>query len=347
MKKKIQKIIHKRRNRHALKDDGPRITNDTVAAHREEVLSTARKYVTPLEHSKHRIVVISTSLFVASIVIFITYCTLALYKFQSDSTFLYRVTQVVPFPVARTGRNLVAYENYLFELRRYKHYYETQVKLDFKDPKNKDQLNDFKKRAVQKVVSEVYIKELAHQKNVTVSDREVNDQIALLRSQNRLGGSDKVFEDVLKDYWGWSVDDFKRSLRAELLAQKLLAVLDTATTDKAKAAQAELKTGADFATVAKKYSDDIAVKDTGGEFAGPISKTDPNITAQAADALFMLKPGEVSATLNIGSGLEIVKNIETNGDKIRASHILFNFKDLNSYLNDLKDKKPTKVYIKT
>src|SRR5665811_1430574 len=34
----------------------PRITNETVAEHREAVLSGARKYIYPLQHSKRRIV---------------------------------------------------------------------------------------------------------------------------------------------------------------------------------------------------------------------------------------------------------------------------------------------------
>src|SRR6478672_386206 len=43
----------------------PRITNETVAEHREEVLSSARKYIYPLSHSKRRIVAISAAIFVA------------------------------------------------------------------------------------------------------------------------------------------------------------------------------------------------------------------------------------------------------------------------------------------
>ncbi len=34
----------------------PRITNETVGDHREEVLSSARKYIYPLKQSKHRVV---------------------------------------------------------------------------------------------------------------------------------------------------------------------------------------------------------------------------------------------------------------------------------------------------
>src|SRR5665213_2865120 len=73
----------------------PRITNDTVAEHREEVLSGARKYIYPLQHSKHHIVLISSSLFAAVVIAFLAYCGLALYKFQTNSGFLYGVTQVI------------------------------------------------------------------------------------------------------------------------------------------------------------------------------------------------------------------------------------------------------------
>ncbi len=32
----------------------PRITTETIAAHREEVIGKARKYIYPLQHSKNR-----------------------------------------------------------------------------------------------------------------------------------------------------------------------------------------------------------------------------------------------------------------------------------------------------
>jgi parvulin-like peptidyl-prolyl isomerase len=339
--------IPRRKNRGAaVKDDVPRITNETVAAHREEVLSSARKYIYPLQHSKHRIVLISASLFILTVVIFFSYCTLALYRFQSSSTFLYRVTQVIPFPIARTGNRFVAYENYLFELRHYTHYYETQQRQDFNTEAGQQQLAEFRKRALDKVVNDVYIKQLAEQNGITVTDREVNDQIAIVRNQNRLGGSDKVFEDVLKDYWGWTVDDFKRSLRQQLLAQKVVSKLDTGAHDKANTALAELKNGTDFAAVAKKYSDDPTTKDNGGDFGFPIDKTNRDLTAQTTDALFKLQPGQFSDVIDIGYGLEIVKNIEKNGDKVKGAHILINFKDINTYVNDLKDKQKARVYIK-
>ncbi len=348
MKKKLRNLVNKRPRRKQepeLQDSAPRITNETVAAHREEVLGTARKYIYPLQHSKHRIVLISTGLFIVTIVAFFTYSTLALYKFQSSSTFLYRVTQVFPFPIARAGGRFVSYENYLFELRHYTHYYENQLDTDFSDPKNAPQLEDFKRRALDKVVNDTYVKLLAEQHNISVSAQEVDDQITIVRNQNRLGGNEQVFEDVLKDYWGWSVNDFKRSLRQELLAQKVAATLDTETKTQAETALAEIRRGAKFADVAKKYSDDNRTKGNGGELPGLVERTDRDLSAQTTDALFRLKKGHVSGIVNTGYALEILKNLDTEGDKIKAAHILFQFKDISEYINDLKDKKGTRLYI--
>lgn len=326
-------------------DNAERITNETVAEHREEVIGKARKYIYPLSHSKHRIVVISISLFIVSVVVFFSYCVFALYRFQSSSTFVYRVTQVIPFPIARVGGGFISYEDYLFELRHYMHYYETQQELDFNTDAGQKQLTEFKHRALDKVINDAYVKKLAKEHNVTVSSQEVDDQITIVRSQNRLGDSQEVFEDVLRDFWGWSVDDFKRSLKEQLLAQKVVAVLDTETNARASAAFGELQSGADFKVVAGKYSDDQVTKANGGDYGFAINKANRDLSAITTNELFKLKPGEFSGVINIGYALEIVKvNSEENG-KILGAHILFNFKDISQYINDIKEKQPTKTYV--
>lgn len=56
----------------------PKITSETITEHREEVLSGARKYIYPLQHSKHRIVTVTLSLAATAAVVFLIYCSLAL-----------------------------------------------------------------------------------------------------------------------------------------------------------------------------------------------------------------------------------------------------------------------------
>lgn len=349
MKNKIKKAIEKRRNREVSDqtDDSNkvRITNDTVASHREEVLSSARKYIYPLQHSKHKIVILTTTILIVLTVAFFTYCTIALYRLNSNSTFLYRVTQVIPFPIARAGKQFVAYENYLFELRHYMHYYETQQDIDFESEPGRLQLAEFRQRALDKVVQDAYVKRLADENNISVSTQEVDKQIEVVRRQNRLGGSERVFEDVLKDYWGWSINDFKRTLRQQMLEHKVVAALDKETHGRAASALAEIKAGADFGEVAKKYSDDSATKENGGDFGFVIDRTNRDLSAITTDTLFSLQPGQVSEVVNIGYALEIIKNTEVVGDKAKGAHILFNFKDINTYVNDLKEKRPFKLYV--
>lgn len=354
MHKKLKKLI-KRRGINDLpvpfeENTGvPRITNETVAVHREEVLSGARKYIYPLQHSKHRIVLISTGIFVGAVLAFLVYCVVGLYYFQSTSTFLYRVTQVMPFPVARSGHDFVSYENYLFELRHYVHYYENQQDLSFDSETGKQQLQSYKERALDKVVNDALIKQIADEKNVEVTDVELNRQFDIAREQNRLGGSDQVFEDVLREYWGWTVKDYRRSLRSEMLAQEVVAALDGDGVNRAREAANELATGADFTSVVNKYSTDEQSKVNGGDF-GLVDKSNRSISPQTIDTLFKLQQNQISEPIVIpygnGYALEILKNLETQGERVRGAHVIIQLKDINQFLNDRKEQKPVRLYIK-
>jgi hypothetical protein len=323
----------------------PRITNETIAVHREEVLRGARKYIYPLQHSKNRIIMLTTWILVAAISTFLVYSTLALYRLNQYNTFLYRSTQVVPFPIARVGDNFVAYENYLFELRHYIHYYQNQLGLNF-EGNDKEQLARFRKQALDGVVNYAYVKMLAQQNGVSVSDKEVDERIAEVRNQNRLGSNNKVFSDVLRDYWGWSVSDFKRSLKEEILSEKVVAKIDKDDTNRANSALLKVKNGEDFAKVATELSDDPNAKANGGDYGFPITKTNPNVPPQVVSALFKLHPGEVTIVINTGSTLEIVKNVQANGDSITAKHIVINLKDISDYTKELKKQKPAHIFVK-
>ena len=327
-------------------DSIPRITTENIHEHREEVLGGAKKFVYPLKHSRHKIVLISVSIFVALFVGFMSYILLSLYKFQDTSKFTYQVTKILPLPIARVGGSFVSYEDYLFELRHYIHYFENQQELDFSSQSGQDQLKEQKKRALDQVINETYIKKIAKEKGITVSSAEVDRQIELLRSQNRLGGDNQVFEDVLKDFWGWTISDFRRSIKNEILKNKVVQSLDPQVRERADRAKAEIASGKDFAAAAKEYSDDETTKDKGGELGFLVSKSDRNIPPQTAEVLFNLKPGEVSNVIDLGYGLEIIKNLGTEGDKVKAARIFFAYKDLDSYLNDYKDQQKARVYIK-
>lgn len=320
----------------------PRITNETVAEHREEVLSTARKYIYPLQHSRHRIVIISVSIFIAAVMAFFTYTMLALYKFDVTSGFMYRVTSVLPFPVAKAGSSIVSYDDYLFELRRYMHYYETQQKIDFSSEEGQELLPEFRKRALDSVIEDAYIKQLAKENGVSVSRAEIDAQVALLKSQNRLGANDEVFEDVLQEFWGWSVDDFRRVLRQQLLAQKVAIAMDEDARATADSVLVKVAAGEDFSALAVQYSQAPGAQENKGSYGIPIDRTTKDIEPQVIDQLLKLEAGQTSGIIQTASGLEIVKVTEkTPEGKIQASHILIAVKPSSERAKTLEDQSST------
>jgi parvulin-like peptidyl-prolyl isomerase len=226
------------------------------------------------------------------------------------------------------------------------HYYETQQEADFNSEDGRTQLANFKERSMQAVIDDAYIKRLASENGVTVNNSEVDDAVALLREQNRLGGSDEEFRDVLREFWGWTVDDFRRELRQQLLTQKVVAKLDTKTADRARQAEARLKAGEAFAKVAAEMSDDEQTRGSGGEYSFLIDRSNPNLSPKLVDELYRLQPGQASGIVDTGSALEIVRVNSTANDKLRAAHIAFNYQPAAGFIKPLSDKQPPQRYIK-
>lgn len=324
----------------------PRITNETVTEHREEVLRGARKYIYPLQHSKHRIVKISVGLLAAGVLAFFIIVGFSLYKFQNTSGFIYDVTRIVPFPAAKAGNRWVSYESYLFELRRNMHYYQTQQQATFSGKTGKAQLQRLKQQAMAQVIQDAYIKELAGDNGVQVTDQQVDNQLQLVRAQNRLGGNSRVFKEVLNEFWGWSESDFKRELKQQMLKQAVVTKLDTKTDKKSQDALKQLKSGADFGQLAGQVTEDPATKGTGGQYPTPISPSDRELAPAVTAEIFKLQPGQISGVVNTGYTLEILKVADKSGNTVHAAHIQFNLADVNNYVKPLQAKHPSHEYIK-
>jgi hypothetical protein len=323
----------------------PRITNDTVADHREDVLSSARKYIYPLQHSKHSVVRISIYLLVSVIILFLAFCSLDLYKIQGSSGFIYDVTEILPFPVAKTGGTWISYQSYLFDLRRNTHYYSSQQQANFSTKNGKLQLQRLKQQALDYSVQTALVKRLAKQNHISVSDQAVNDQVQILRNENRLGSSNNVFKEVLSEYYGWTENNFKQELQQEMLQQAVVAKLDYPAENKAQDVLSQLHKGISFATIASQVSNDPQTKSNGGEYPGLITINDQQISPDVTNILFQLKPGQISGIINTGFSLEIVKVIDRTGDSLHAAHIQINLQNIDTYTKPFETKQKTHYYI--
>src|SRR5207237_941562 len=114
----------------------------------------------------------------------------------------------------------------------------------------------------------------------------------------------------------------------------------------------QIRAGADFTTIAKQVSDDPSAKANGGDYGGPITKTNPNLPPSVIQALFSMQVGQVSDLIlaspvltNQGPSLQIVKLTGVNGNSVTAEHIVFNLKDINGDIQQLKKQKPAHTYV--
>ena len=107
---------------------------------------------------------------------------------------------------------------------------------------------------------------------------------------------------------------------------------------KISAIKKEIDAGADFAELAKKYSEDPASAKRGGDL-GLISRGD--FVKEYETVAFSLNDGEVSDIIQTQYGYHIIKMIERRGEKIHTRHILIRVmpseKDEQQTIDDGKD----------
>ena len=95
------------------KKDTKKTEQEKVAERREEVLATGRKFKYPLQWTKHRIVINTILISVVVIAVIIMAIWLALYRLNMTDDLLFRITKVVPLPVATVDSEEVRFSDYL------------------------------------------------------------------------------------------------------------------------------------------------------------------------------------------------------------------------------------------
>lgn len=344
MKKLVSKIRKKKQAPIVAEQPSTRITNETVAAHRERILAGGRKFKYPLQTPKHRIVFTTILIVVFTIAAFFGIFTWSLYPGQNTSQFAQRLTQVLPYPVAAIDGQQVKYSDYLLELRSALHYLQTKENVSFSSEDGKRQLEYQKRLALNKAVENAYVAKLANKQGVGVTNDEVNEFVKQEINNTQLGVSEQVFQQVIRDYYNWSFDEYKTSVRHQLLRKKVIAKIDTAGRQKIDAALSEVRAGKNFSDVVKGISDDPTAKANGGDVGLiAMNSDDPNGLIKAAKAL---QPGAVSDVIEGADGFYAVKLVETKGGSIHFLKLFVAYKAFDQKISQLRKDGKVQEYIK-
>jgi len=155
-----------------------------------------------------------------------------------------------------------------------------------------------------------------------------------------------VSEEEVRAYYREHPDDFKKPPKVSLKYIAIPKVPSAADSAKLRMRLdeiiSELKSGADFAELAKEYSDDPGSADKGGDLG---YFTRGTMVKAFEDAAFKLKVGEISAPVKTDFGWHIIKledrRRREGKEEIRARHILLKDEPSRETLDLLEQKADT------
>lgn len=339
----VKKLLRKRRSN---KQSHPeRITNETVAEHRERILAGGRRFKYPVQYARHRLVINAIVIGVIAVLLFVLFTWWQLYMGQNSSSFFYRITRVVPLPVASVEGEMVPYSNYLMNYRSQTHYLTIKEGIDLNAPDNKTQLDWIKRKAMNDAVSASYASKIARERNISVSSSEVDDAI-LRQRQSRDGvASVETYNAIVLDHFDWTPQEAREITTRKLLQQKVAYAVDTTAARERDQVVSELKKQSDFEAIAK------TVGGTGNARVTavitplvPRTNQDDGLAAMAST----LKKDEVSKVFKStsGDGYYIVKLLDSdNSNRISYAYIKIPLTAFCTTVGKLRDDGKVKEFI--
>jgi parvulin-like peptidyl-prolyl isomerase len=192
-----------------------------------------------------------------------------------------------------------------------------------------------KNQAVQFLVQRVQFRQKAADMDIEVTDKQVDKRLEQIKKQY-FSGDQKKYEKQLKEQ-GLTEDQVRTDIRGQIISEKIFADVtkDVKISDaeikkyyeekkatqysqpesrevrhilvktKAKAdeLEAQLKNGADFASLAKKFSEDTGSKATGGK----LTITKGQTVAEFDKMAFALKKNQISDPVKTQFGFHIIQ----------------------------------------
>ena len=237
----MKKLLRKFRKK---SDVAPsRITNDTVAEHRERILAGGRRFKYPIQYARHRLVFNAILISIVTLILLLALGWWQLYSVQNTTDFIYRVAKVLNLPVASVDGQPALYSDYLMKYRSSIHYLEQKEQVSLKTDDGKRQIAFIKQKAIEDTVADTYAIKLAKQLQVSVTDSELETFLKLQRQSSNGEVSQQTYDAVVLDYYNWSPDEYRYATKNKLLRQKVEYAVDQSATKESDVIAAQLTSG--------------------------------------------------------------------------------------------------------
>lgn len=341
----MKKLLNKIRRKSA-PEQSSRITTETIAEHRERILASGRRFKYPIQYARHKLVINTIIISGATIVLLVVLGWWQLYIVQNTSDFMYRVTRVLPVAVATVDGEAVRYSDYLMKYRSSIHYLVEKEQLNLKTEDGRRQADFVKSREMSDAIADAYAAKIARERNITVSDAELETFLRLQRNSADEAVSDETYNAAIMDYYGWSPEEYRQAMESKLLRQKVAFAVDEKASQTAEQTNAVISGGeTDLKKVEALVNETAPIDVSYGTF-GWVPKT--NQDGGLASAAASLKKGQISGaiTSTTGDGYYFVKLIDSNETDVNYQYIRVPLSVFAQQVSAVEaDKSKTKVHI--
>ena len=324
------------------KKDTGKTEQEKVDERREEVLSKGRKFKYPLQWTRHRVVVNAILISIVVVAMVIIGGWLALYKLNMTDEILFRVTKVIPVPVATVDSENVLFSDYLMLYRSSMTSIERQSGSQFDEQSLNELRTEYKRSALSEAEKYTYALKLAKEHDLTVSNEEVADEFTRHLNIGGIERSEESFAKIINDNFGLNKSEYERMLYLSLLKAKVETDIDESANKIANRVETLLKeNGGDYQKVAEELGDKIVYQETGGLVDSK------NIDGGRATEAMKLEPGQSSGkfiSMN-GDGYYFVKLVDKTATQVNFVSIKVPFTEFNKQFTALQEEEKITEYI--
>lgn len=325
----IKKLIKRKNPKKTLPS---RITNDTVAEHREKILAKGRKHKYPVQYTKHKLVWVTALVAVVMLVVSSAFVYVQLYVWKDTGDVAYRITKITSLPIAKIDGEFVRYDDYLM------YYRSALAVLKSRGQQGLYDKVEFQQRqSMDKAIGVAYVRKLAREHNITVEPSRA-DEIFKQQREDR-GMSESAYATAIKDSLNWSVDELKSALQYDLLRQEVAFAIDDQARELVNLIQQRIAAGKTLAEIAQEFGDKV-------QFVPEISVPKDNSDGGLTKAVLSLTVDKISSPLKTLSGdgyyFALLKSVD--GDKVSYSYIRVPLTELTNRIKAAKQNGGVQYY---
>lgn len=340
----MKKILSKRRSKQEVPPS--RITNETVAEHREKILAGGRRFKYPIQYARHRLVIVTVSLAIVTLVLLGVFGWWRLYVAQSNNPILYRVTQIIPIPVASVDGQAVRYSDYLMYYNSSIHFLQKSEQLVLDSEDGRRQAAFQKRQNLDIAIRNAYAEKLAKELGVVVEPEQLErlNQEHLTMANGPI--SQETYNASTMSLLGWSPEEEQRSTKNQILKSNVAYKIDKEASNKVKQVGPLLT---ELANDLTKVAERLGGEGEGKVSAGvsgmvPLVNNDGGLTEAAGK----LDKGEVSSVIRstTGDGYYFVKLIEKTDTQLNYEYLRIPLTEFEKRLKALREAGKVQEYIK-